>query len=247
MAVKRECMRAQIRRELLRRIVEGEYRPGQRLVELQIAREFATSQAPVREALRELEALRLVETETFKGTKVRGASERESREAAVVRGVLEQRAARLAAPSLRGKTAALGAAYEAIVRAARDGDLDSYSRHNHEFHRLIVKAAGNEVLLRTWDGLMLESRTRIGLGTFEYDLARVAETHGPIVAALDEGDGVRAGDLLLEHAESLAAGRHPLVSESAEAGDAEGVPIRPERLRAARNAKVSDVDPGQQG
>src|SRR5262249_53910326 len=66
MAVRRDCMRGQIRRELLRRIIEGHYKPGDRLVELQIAREFDTSQAPVREALRELEAVRLVETETYR-------------------------------------------------------------------------------------------------------------------------------------------------------------------------------------
>src|SRR3954447_24581215 len=93
MTVRRDCMRAQICRELVRRIVEETYRPGERLVELQVAREFNTSQAPVREAFRELEALRLVESETYRGTRVRALSEREQQEAAAVRGVLEQAAA----------------------------------------------------------------------------------------------------------------------------------------------------------
>src|SRR5947209_4717619 len=80
MTVRRDCMRDQIRKELIKRIVDGTYRPGDRLVELQVAREFNTSQAPVREALRELEALRLVESETYRGTRVREISRREMKE-----------------------------------------------------------------------------------------------------------------------------------------------------------------------
>src|SRR4051812_8786515 len=93
MEVQRDCMRAQIRRVLLKRIIDGTYQPGDRLKELQIAREFQSSQGPVREALRELEMLRLVESETYRGTRVRAISPEEMREAGEVRGVLEQEAA----------------------------------------------------------------------------------------------------------------------------------------------------------
>ncbi len=51
------------------------------------------------------------------------------------------------------------------------------------FHRQIVEAAGNAVLLRVWDSLMLEVRTRIGLNQLDVDLTFAAETHGPIVEA----------------------------------------------------------------
>jgi DNA-binding GntR family transcriptional regulator len=204
-------MRAQIRQELIRRIADGTYRPGDRLVELQIAREFDTSQAPVREALRELEAMRLVETEAFRGTRVRGISDREQREAAAVRAVLEGAAARAAVDALRGDTRRLREHYEAIRQAARARDLDGYARHNMDFHRLIVEAAGNGVMLRVWDSLMLEARTRIRLGTLldALDLDAVAASHGPIVDAFEAGDGDRASWLLVEHAETLGAGRLP--------------------------------------
>ena len=52
----------QIRDQLLDRIMHGELSPGVRLIELRIAAEFSTSQAPVREALRELEAMGVIET-----------------------------------------------------------------------------------------------------------------------------------------------------------------------------------------
>ena len=59
-ALPRDSMAERIKQELMRRIMQGELAPGTRLVELQIARDFHTSQGPVREALRELEALELV-------------------------------------------------------------------------------------------------------------------------------------------------------------------------------------------
>ncbi|MHC5541965.1 GntR family transcriptional regulator, partial [Singulisphaera rosea] len=70
MGVRRDSIRGEIRRVLVKRILDGTYKPGDRLLELQIAREFQTSQGPVREALRELEALRLVESQTYRGTRV---------------------------------------------------------------------------------------------------------------------------------------------------------------------------------
>lgn len=201
MEIKRDCMRGHIRRALVERILDGTYQPGDRLIELQIAREFKTSQGPVREALRELEAMRLVENETYRGTRVRAISEQEMRDAGRVRGVLEAEAARIAAPLLKDDMGRIRAELEALRRAAVDQDIEGYARHNMAFHRVIVEAAGNTVLLRFWDSLMLEVRTRVGLSQLSLDLRKVAETHAPIVEALSRGDGEEAGRLIREHVE----------------------------------------------
>jgi DNA-binding GntR family transcriptional regulator len=192
-------MRDQIRRVLVQRILDGYYKPGDRLVELQIARELKTSQGPVREALRELEALRLVESETYRGTRVRAVSEREMEAAGQVRGVLEQAAANWSAVVLKRNVAPLRAAVEAMRQAAAVHDLDGYARHNMAFHRMIVEAAGNPVLLRVWDSVLLEARTRIELTQHDIDMMPAADTHDPIVDALERGDGESAGRLLREH------------------------------------------------
>lgn len=202
-AISRDCMRVKIRRALVQRITDGTYSPGVRLVELKIAAEFGTSQGPVREALRELEAMRLVSTESYKGTRVRAASPEEMREAAWVRGILEVEAARLAAPALAGEVQDLRDETDALIAAAREGRLNDYAQHNEAFHRIILIAAGNEVLLRTWDSLHLEVRTRLGIEHAGETLVAIAETHIPIIEALDRGDGELAGRLLLEHAELL--------------------------------------------
>ena len=135
----RDCMSDRIRRLLSERILTGVYEPGHRLVELRIAKELNTSQGPVREALRELEALGLVEVEPYKGTRVRRLSERDLQEAFQTRAVIEQFAAELAAPKLKGNTAELRRMVAAIHKAAKSGDIDYYTTEDLPFHRRIVE------------------------------------------------------------------------------------------------------------
>ena len=92
--ISRTVLREQVKDILLHRIVSGDLKPGERLVETRIANELGTSQAPVREALRDLELLRLVESEPFRGARVRGFGEAELIEVYPVRAVLEEFAAK---------------------------------------------------------------------------------------------------------------------------------------------------------
>ncbi len=203
MGFDRDCMSDRIRRVLADRIIAGVLAPGDRLVEMRIAEEFKTSQAPVREALRELEALRLVKSEPYRGTRVREVGVEEMTEAYAVRAVLEQAAAEVAAPLLQGNTAALRSCLNELHASAIAGDREGYARHDLDFHRGIVEAARNRILLQTWDSLGFETRVRIMLARNEPDLPRFAVCHDPILEALDAGDGTRAGRLLREHAESF--------------------------------------------
>src|ERR1700761_3574077 len=100
-ALQRDSMAERVKQELLRRIMSGELAPGTRLIELQIARELNTSQGPVREALCELEGLELIETEPYKGSRVREVTPQDIREAYMVRATLEELAGQLAAPHFK--------------------------------------------------------------------------------------------------------------------------------------------------
>jgi DNA-binding GntR family transcriptional regulator len=204
MSLERDCMSDRIRRVLAERIIGGVLPPGERLVEMRIAGEFRTSQAPVREALRELETMRLVESEPYRGTRVREVGEREMAEAYAVRAVLEQAAAEAAASSLKGNVGGLRRSLEELKVASDTDDREGYARHDLDFHRGIVQAAGNKILLQTWDSLGFEARLRIMLARKkEPDLTRFAACHDPILEALEAGDGPKAGRLLREHAESF--------------------------------------------
>src|SRR5690349_12544079 len=64
-------LRDAIKERIVERILDGTYGPGERIVESAVAAEFGVSQAPVREALRDLEAMRFVESQPHRGARVR--------------------------------------------------------------------------------------------------------------------------------------------------------------------------------
>jgi DNA-binding GntR family transcriptional regulator len=98
---------------------------------------------------------------------VRVISPHEIREAYEARGMIEQEAALSAARALRANVGRLKEEHETIVRAARTRDLAEISARNHAFHRLIVEASGNKVLLRLWDSLAMETMMRVRVGSPE--------------------------------------------------------------------------------
>lgn len=69
-------LREQIREFIVDGIVSGRWKPGERIVERGIATELEVSQTPVREALRELEVMRLIESAPNKGVRVQPADRR---------------------------------------------------------------------------------------------------------------------------------------------------------------------------
>ncbi|QEL19790.1 GntR family transcriptional regulator [Limnoglobus roseus] len=215
MPIQTLSVRDHVRRTITERILAGVYQPGDRLIELQIARELGTSQGSVREALRELEASRIVETAPHRGTRVRTVSPQEMRESYLVRGLLEEAAAPMAAKAFKGNAEQLWNECDTIIACAERGELSEQAAHNAAFHRMIVAASGNGVLLRLWDTLAFETRTRVQLSRPKADPVGDAKTHRPIAKALENGDGKLAGRLLREHAEFFAPPADAPQSESA--------------------------------
>jgi DNA-binding GntR family transcriptional regulator len=203
-AVSRVVLREQVKELILKRILTGAYAPGDRLVETRIAQELGTSQAPVREALRDLELLRFVESAPFKGSRVRAVADEELLEIYPVRAALEELAAREAAVRLDGQVDRLEAELDAMHLAADAGDLHEQVVHDVEFHRLIIEAAGNGILLDVWSFLRIESRTIVTALKTGLDGHELAERHRPILDALRERDPERAGATIRRHLEQFA-------------------------------------------
>jgi DNA-binding GntR family transcriptional regulator len=201
--VTRTILREQVKEHLLERILTGDYRPGQRLVETRIAQELGTSQAPVREALRDLELLRFVECAPFRGTWVREITREELAEIYPVRAALEDVAAREAALRLDGGVEALAIELEAMRTAADADDLHGLVEHDVAFHRTIVEASANSILLDVWLSLRVEARTIITALTTGIDHHELAETHEPVLAALADRDPDRAGRAIRRHIEDF--------------------------------------------
>ncbi|AJE86076.1 MULTISPECIES: GntR family transcriptional regulator [Streptomyces] len=191
-------LREQIREHIVDGIVSGRWKPGERIVERRIATELEVSQTPVREALRELESLRLIESAPNKGVRVRNLTAADLEESYPVRAGLEQIAAELAAPRLAEDCSVLEPHVDALYRADRENDGTAQVRHTVAFHRELVRAARNSVLLHTWEGLGIEVFTALSirwLGTVQQSYA---EEHEALVDAFRSRDP-RIAELVKAH------------------------------------------------
>jgi DNA-binding GntR family transcriptional regulator len=197
--VARTILREQVKEILLERILRGELEPGERLVETRIARELGTSQAPVREALRDLQNLRLVESEPFRGARVRAVGDEQLLPVFPVRVALEELAAREAATRANGDVRALERELEAMRDAAQRGDWRTQISHDLAFHRTVVEMAENEPLLQSWLVLGIEVSTAFGTYWTYWDQADLAEFHVPIVEAIASGSPARAASEARKH------------------------------------------------
>jgi DNA-binding GntR family transcriptional regulator len=198
MSIARTVLREQVKDVLLERILRGELEPGERLVETRLARELGTSQAPVREALRDLELLRLVESEPFRGSRVRAVDDSQLLPVFPVRAALEELAASEAARNA-SDVRALDDELDSMREAAAAADWRTQIAHDVAFHRTMVELAGNEPLLQSWLVLGVEVSTAFATYQTLWDQTELAEFHVPIVEAIRAGDSRRAGAEARKH------------------------------------------------
>lgn len=202
----RSVLADQVKDRLLEDILTGRLPPGSRIIETKIARQLGTSQAPVREALRGLEALGVVEITPFRGSCVRRPSRREILEAYVVRSTLETLAARLAIPRLTDADVDdLRALLEAMRAAAAAEDGRAEADADARFHGRIVELADNGTLRRVWGSLEPFLRTYLTLVVPGADRRWSADLHAPILAAVEARDTDAVVTALTDHFDAVAA------------------------------------------
>ena len=227
-AISRSLLAEQVKDRLLQDILAGRYPPHSRIVETRVARELGTSQAPVREALRGLEALGLVEILPFRGARVRRPSALELLEAYVVRSELEALGARLGVPRMTDADLAdLETLGEEMQQAASMGDRHDVAVADASFHARLLALAGNATLERVWRSLEPYSRTYITLVAPGADAQWTANLHSSILRALRTRDPEQVVVALQRHFDE--AGAHLAGGWE----DGQPAPTRPPR-RAAR-------------
>ena len=174
------------------------YKPGDRLVESELAERFGVSRTPVREALQRLETQSLLARDG-RSLIVASLDHTQLSELYVVRGELEGLAARLAAKHATPEE----------VQVLRDmlnddqalkNDPDALSRANRRFHKQIHLASHNRYLVQQLD---LVHRSMALLATTSISAeGRGADTlaeHEAIVEAIERGDGDAAYQALRDH------------------------------------------------
>ncbi len=184
---------------LLDAIDRGDYAPGARLVEAELAERFGVSRTPVREALNRLETQGVVARDARRGVIVASLDYDQLGELYAVREVMEALAARMAARHASPAEIALLVEMVAADRA-RAEDVAALSRANKAFHRQLHRASHNRYLIQMLDAMrrslaLLSSTTLAVPGRG----AQSVEEHGAIVAAIAARD---------EEAADAAARRH---------------------------------------
>jgi DNA-binding GntR family transcriptional regulator len=196
----RNVLSDQVKDYLLTAILAGEFPPGSRIIETRVARHLGVSQGPVREALRDLEALGVIDSTPYQGARVRQPNKAELLEAYDIRAVLESFGARLAMPRLSdADLLELEGYVTSMQEAARAGDENEQARIDVAFHSRIVAVAGNEVLQRLWRYLEPVSRTHITYVLPGVDSDVISGLHVPILAALRGGDVASAEQAIHDH------------------------------------------------
>jgi DNA-binding GntR family transcriptional regulator len=183
---------------ILDAIDRGVYRPGDRLVESELAERFGVSRTPIREALQRLETQALL-TRDGRSLIVASLSHDQIAELYVVRTELEALAARLAAQHAAEEEVLVLAAMVEEDRALL-GDATALSRANRRFHGQIHLASHNRYLVQQ---LGLVHRTMALMATTSLAAEGRGETaleeHQEIVDAIAARDGARASDALRRH------------------------------------------------
>jgi DNA-binding GntR family transcriptional regulator len=189
---------------LKHRILAGMLEPGSRLVELQLATEFAVSRTPVREALKRLTAEGLITVDPVRGIVVSDVDARELEEIFVVREVLDGLAARLAAGRVSSTDLTkLHLLMDMMRDAVRSGQWEGMVQANIKFHDVLHQAAGNE-RLRHLTRNLLDFVRRFSNEAFasQERSAEVLAEHEEIIKAMEARDPDLAEKVARRHVES---------------------------------------------
>ncbi|MHB1160306.1 MAG: GntR family transcriptional regulator, partial [Chloroflexota bacterium] len=175
-------------------------RPGDRIVESQIAERMKVSKAPVREALRLLESSSLVSNIPNKGSFVVKLSGQDVIEIFGLRSAAEH----LAVSLVSGRRDAtvwdeMQAAVDAMRQAELQSDMERMWEADFRFHELLVLHSGNQRLIRLWSEMEGLVRMLVAQGDLHAIRAAGAAEHQTILQTIRDGDRAKTQSLLEEH------------------------------------------------
>jgi DNA-binding GntR family transcriptional regulator len=188
-----------IKESILNKIVQGELKPGDKLIETEYAEEYGTSRAPVREAFSLLLLDGIVQKIPRRGTVVRGYTLEEIRDLLDIRNLLEiQALGKLISKDLR---AYLDKMKQLIAEMEqRQDQTEEYAKLNYDFHYQIIKASESSVIINTYDRLgapLLSIQLFSLLDT--QNIKKSLEEHKQIVHYLEEENLGKAENILSSH------------------------------------------------
>ncbi|MBO5461223.1 MAG: GntR family transcriptional regulator [Ruminococcus sp.] len=185
-------------------ILRGELKPGERLMEIQLANKLGVSRTPVREAIRKLELEGLVLMVPRKGAEVAQITEKSLIEVLEIRKALEELAVRLACERISPEgLEELKSAEKRFAAVLEDEDITVVAEADIAFHDVIYNATGNQKLIQLLNQFREQMyRYRVEhLKRKEFHPQLLAE-HDEIIQTIVERSKDKAADLICSHIDS---------------------------------------------
>lgn len=198
-------------------IITGLLKPGERLMEVQVAEELGVSRTPVREAIRKLELEGLVVMLPRRGAYVAGISVKDIADVFEVRAALEALAASLAAERITdAELEDLERSLVEITKVSDTQDIGTIVARDTSFHDIIYRASRNGWLIQIISNLQDQiHRFRMTTLSRPGRTKEAVEEHKKIVEAISDRNSELAGQLAREHIENAESSLLNSLKESA--------------------------------
>ena len=182
-------------------ILRGELKPGERLMEIQLANKLGVSRTPIREAIRKLELEGLVLMIPRKGAEVAEITEKSLRDVLEVRRALEELAVELACEKITPEQIQeLKDAAASFRDSLQEGDITRIAEADVKFHDVIYLATDNQKLIQLLNNLREQMyRYRIEYLKKKECYPQLLEEHAAIIQAIREHDKAKATGITVQH------------------------------------------------
>ena len=182
-------------------ILRGELKPGERLMEIQLANKLGVSRTPIREAIRKLELEGLVLMIPRKGAEVAEITKKSLRDVLEVRRALEELAVQLVCEKItEEEIEELKAAAREFENVLKDGDITKIAEADVRFHDVIYMATDNQKLIQLLNNLREQMyRFRVEYLKREEVRPQLLAEHEEIIATIERREKDTATKVVCEH------------------------------------------------
>lgn len=199
--IKNKSLRERILDSLRSAILSGELKPGQTLVETDLAAQLGVSRAPLREAIHILNSEGLLESIPYHGTTVKKLTKVDIEELYSLRSVLERFAVRrIMENDPAAAVSELTAIYDRMIEAAEHGSWRDMNMIDRQFHDKLIELSGHTLLKTTWNTVEMRVQQVMSLHNMRNrEIIQVAKNHLPILNTMASGNVAAALKAIQEH------------------------------------------------
>ena len=192
---------------LRKAILRGELKPGERLMEIQLANKLGVSRTPIREAIRKLELEGLVLMIPRKGAEVAQITEKNMQDVLEVRKALEELSVQLACERITPEQVEeMKMAAEDFRKVLKSGDVTKIAEADVKFHDIIFAATNNQRLITLLSNLREQMyRFRVEYLKQKECYPQLLEEHDKLIALISGGEVEEACELMGCHIDNQAS------------------------------------------